>query len=152
GSGGSVRYDGARLASKHDVVVVTVNHRLNVFGFLYLAEIAGERFADSGNAGMLDLVAALRWVRENIGAFGGDPGKVTLFGQGAKVLTLMTMPGAAGLFHRAIAQSGVELRPVTAEEATATAERVLRQLGLAPAQADRLQALPPERLVAVCGA
>src|SRR3546814_10694924 len=95
--------DGARLAARGDVVVVTVNHRLNALGYLYLARL-DPRFPDSGNAGQLDLILALQWVRRNIAAFGGDPGNVTLFGQsggGAKIATLMAMPAARGLFHKA---------------------------------------------------
>ena len=97
GSGGNVRYDGAMLAKKHGVVLVTVNHRLNAFGFLYLAKLGGEKYADSGNVGMLDIVAALNWVKDNIAEFGGDPGNVTIFGQsggGSKVTTAMAMPQA----------------------------------------------------------
>ncbi|MEP7004670.1 MAG: carboxylesterase family protein, partial [Sphingomonas bacterium] len=95
--------DGRALAARGDVVVVTVNHRLNVFGYLYLARL-DPRFADSGNAGQLDLILALQWVRDNIAAFGGDPSRVMVFGQsggGAKIATMMGMPAAKGLFHRA---------------------------------------------------
>jgi para-nitrobenzyl esterase len=107
GSGSSPLYDGAQLCRRGDVVVVTLNHRLSLFGYLYLPD-----FPDSGNAGMLDLVLALTWVRDNIAAFGGDPGCVTLLGQsggGAKIATLMAMPAAAGLFHRAVTMSGQQL-------------------------------------------
>ena len=100
GSGSSNAYDGVRLAKRGDVVVVTVNHRLNVFGHLYLAGIGGQKFADSGNVGVLDLVHSLKWVRDNIAEFGGDPGNVMIFGEsggGAKVTTLMTMPAAQGI-------------------------------------------------------
>jgi para-nitrobenzyl esterase len=124
GSGGSVRYDGSNLAHKRDIVVVTVNHRLNAFGFLDLSSVGGAKFAGSGNVGMLDIVAALEWVRDNIANFGGDPGNVTVFGEsggGGKVSTLMAMPAANGLFHRAIAQSGVALRGMTGDAAAATA-------------------------------
>ena len=102
GSGSSPLYDGVRLCRRGDVVVVTVNHRLNAFGYLYLARLGRADFADSGNTGQLDLVLALQWVRNNIREFGGDPGKVMLFGQsggGAKIATLMAMPAAEGLFH-----------------------------------------------------
>ena len=105
-------YDGSSLAASEDVVVVTVNHRLNVLGFLDLSAF-GEKYASSGNAGMLDIVAALKWVRNNIAAFGGDPSNVTIFGQsggGGKVTTLLAMPSAKGLFHKAIVQSGSMLR------------------------------------------
>ena len=103
GSGGSVRYDGSNLAVKRDVVVVTVNHRLGALGFLYLAGVGGDKFAKSTNVGMLDIVQSLEWVRDNIGAFGGDPDNVTVFGESGgagKVSTLMAMPAARGLFHR----------------------------------------------------
>ena len=119
GSGGNGRYDGTNLCTRQDVVLVTINHRLNVFGHLYLAQLGGKRYADSGNAGILDCVAALEWIRDNIAEFGGDPGNVTLFGEsggGGKVMTLMAMPAAKGLFHRAIAQSGLAIRHATPED------------------------------------
>ena len=134
GSGGNVRYDGTMLAKKHDVVLVTVNHRLNAFGFLYLAKLGGEKYADSGNVGMLDIVAALDWVKDNIAEFGGDPGNVTIFGQsggGSKVTTAMAMPQAAGRFHRVIAESGVELKAITPDEGTEIATKIMTQLGVA---------------------
>jgi para-nitrobenzyl esterase len=150
GSGGSKRYDGSNLARTRDVVVVTVNHRLNAFGFLDLASIGGARFADSGNAGMLDIVAALEWVRDNITNFGGDPGNVTVFGEsggGGKVSTLMAMPAAKGLFHRAIAQSGVALRGMTADASAAAARALLDQLGIGAGDLDRIQEMPFERIL-----
>src|SRR5712671_2328641 len=150
GSGGSVRYDGSSLARKRDVVVVTVNHRLNAFGFLYLTELGGEKYAEASNAGMLDIVAALEWVRDNIANFGGDPGNVTVFGEsggGGKVSTLMAMPAAKGLFHRAIAQSGVALRGMTADAAAAAAQALLGQLGLGASDLDRIQETPFERIL-----
>ena len=103
------------LAKRSNVVVVTINHRLNVFGFLHLAEIAGEAYAGSGVAGALDIILALKWVRDNIENFGGDAGRVTIFGEsggGSKVSHLLGMPSAKGLFHRAIIQSGPGLRGV----------------------------------------
>lgn len=109
GSGATNAYDGARLAARGDVVVVTVNHRLNIFGFLYLAQLGEEQYADSGNVGQHDLIAALRWIRDNISEFGGDPGNVMIFGESGgagKVCSLLAMPEAEGLFHRAAAQSG----------------------------------------------
>ena len=121
-------YDGASLARSGDVVVVTVNHRLGVFGFLHLEGLAGEKYAGSGNAGMLDLVAALTWVRDNIETFGGDPGKVMIFGEsggGAKVSTLLAMPSAQGLFHRAVVQSGPGLRALSREDAAKMAAEFL---------------------------
>lgn len=144
GSGGWLLYDGANLAQSQDVVVVTINHRLNVFGHLYLAELGGEAFADSGMAGMLDIVAALEWVRDNIAAFGGDPGNVTLFGQSGgagKVTTLLAMPAARGLFHKGIAMSGVTHTGIPKAAATEASERVLAKLGLQAAQVDQLRSI-----------
>ncbi len=133
--------NGASLAGTQDVVVVSVNHRLGVFGYLYLEEIAGERYAGSGNAGMLDLVAALEWVRDNIAMFGGDPGNVTIFGEsggGGKVCVLMAMPAAKGLFHHAISESGICLKGKTIDEATQTARNFLDLLGVSPNNTDVL--------------
>ncbi len=113
GSGGFICYDGAQLARKHEVVVVTVNHRLTALGYLYLAGLGAERYANSSNMGNLDIIAALEWVRDNIATFGADPGNVTIFGQsggGGKVSSLMAMPAAHGLFRRAIVQSGAAVR------------------------------------------
>jgi len=143
-------FDGRNLAAKHDVVLVTLNHRLNVFGYLYLAELGGEKYAHSSNVGMLDLIVALEWVRDNISNFGGDPGNVTIFGQsggGGKVSTLMAMPAAKGLFHRAIAMSGAAVRGNTADRATAGAVAFMAKLGLKPNQVDELQKLPQSQLV-----
>jgi para-nitrobenzyl esterase len=151
GSGNRAVTDGANLARRGDVVVVSVNHRLNIFGFLHLADIGGPTWAHSGNAGVLDLVAALRWVRDNIKAFGGDPGNVTIFGEsggGGKVSVLLAMPAARGLFHRAIIQSGAAIRVSTRERAHALAEAVLREVGLRPSDCERLRTLPSERLLA----
>ena len=142
GSGNYLLYDGTNLAKKEDVVVVTVNHRLNIFGFLHLADIGGEKFAGATNAGIQDLTASLQWVHDNIEQFGGDPARVTIFGQsggGGKTTTVMAMPQAKGLFHRAIAQSGSAFRGVTADEASEAAERFLAKLGLRKDQLDRLQ-------------
>ena len=154
GSGGNVRYDGTMLAKKHDVVLVTVNHRLNAFGFLYLAKLGGGKYADSGNVGMLDIVAALNWVKDIIAEFGGDPGNVTIFGQsggGSKVTTAMAMPQAAGRFHRVIAESGVELKAITPDEATEVATKIMAQLGLQPNQVDELQQVPFQKILAAMG-
>jgi para-nitrobenzyl esterase len=143
GSGNYLLYDGTNLAKKEDVVVVSVNHRLNIFGFLHLAGLgAGEKWARSTNVGVQDLVAALEWVRDNIEGFGGDPDRVTIFGQsggGGKTTTVMAMPSARGLFHRSIAQSGSAIRGQTAEDATDGAERFLAKLGIAKNQLDRIQ-------------
>ena len=122
-SGGSghdlLSYDGENLARRHDVVVVTHNHRLNAFGYLNLRELGGEKYQRSANVGLLDLVAVLEWVRDNIARFGGDPKNGTIFGQsggGGKVGCLMAMPAARGLFHRAIVQSGSMLHAGTPED------------------------------------
>ena len=130
-------------------MIVTVNHRLGPVGYCYLGELAGEEYAASGNVGMLDLVAALEWVRDNIAAFGGDPGNVTIFGEsggGAKVSVLMAMPDAQGLFQRAIVQSGPSLRVSTRAKATERAEKLLHALGISAGDARQLQDVPIERL------
>jgi para-nitrobenzyl esterase len=152
GSGGNTRYEGSNLATRQGVVLVTVNHRLNTFGHLYLAELTTDpSFADSGNVGMLDIVAALEWVRDNITEFGGDPGNVTVFGEsggGGKVSTLMAMPAAAGLFHRVIAQSGVSLRQMPRAVATNNAKAVLKQLGIEPTEiATKLRSVPQAQML-----
>ena len=140
-------YDGESLA-RHDVVVVTCNHRLNLFGYLNLTEVGGTKY--TANAGLLDLVAVLQWVKDNIAKFGGDPGNVTIFGQsggGGKVACLMAMPLAKGLFHRAIIQSGPFLQFESRETARAMAEEVMSQLGLTRGDVDKLQEIPVDRLV-----
>lgn len=150
GSGASALYDGANLARAHDVVVLTINHRLNAFGYLDLSAIAGSSYADSSMAGMQDIVLALEWVKENITRFGGDPNNVTIFGEsggGRKVSVLMAMPPAQGLFHRAIVQSGSALRMETADVGKERAEKLIAALGLSPRQIDKLLALPPEQLL-----
>jgi len=154
GGASSILYDGAELARKHDVVVVGVNHRLNAFGFLYLAEIGGEKYAQSSNVGALDLIAALEWVRDNAATFGGDPGNVTIFGQsggGGKVSTLQAMPKAKGLFHRMIVQSTISETALWGQpraDANRWAEVLLSRLNLMPNQLDQLQNLPLEKLLA----
>ena len=147
-SGSRNVFDGVRLCRRGDVVVVTVNHRLNAFGYIYLTEIAPKIDA-AANPGMLDLVAALRWVRDNIAEFGGDPTNVTIFGQsggGGKVSTIMAMPDAAGLFHRAVVQSGsyarnAHLEAMSPSEATRHARTLLNALEISPADAARLATL-----------
>jgi para-nitrobenzyl esterase len=154
GSGAFVIYDGTELARKHDVVAITLNHRLGVFGFTYLAEIGGPNYSQASNAGMLDIVAALEWVRDNIAAFGGDPGNVTIFGQsggGGKVSALMAMPPAHGLFHRAIVESGAAVTGLPRERATKSAEAFMQKLGLQSDQVAKLQELPMEQLLQVMG-
>ena len=142
-------YNGENLSRRGDVVVVGFNHRLNIFGFLNLAEY-GSKYADSGNIGMLDTVALLEWVRDNIANFGGDPGNVTIFGQsggGGKVSTLLAMPRAKGLFHRAVVQSGSTLRVGLTENATRLAAEVLAQLHLSKSQANKIHAVPTAALI-----
>lgn len=151
GSGSAGFYHGRNLARRGDVVVVTVNHRLGPLGYCYLGDLAGEDYALSGNAGMLDLVAALEWVRDNIAAFGGDPGNVTIFGEsggGAKVSALLAMPAAAGLFHRAIVQSGPGLQMTSREQATRQAEKLLKALDIPTNQVERLDSVPLEQIFA----
>jgi para-nitrobenzyl esterase len=142
-------YDGESLARNHDVVVVTHNHRLNVYGYLNLGHLAGDEYASSANVGMLDLVAVLEWVRDNIANFGGDPGNVTIFGQsggGGKVIALMAMPAAKGLFHRAIVQSGPFLKSLSPDYSGRLAELVIAELGLSKSQVNELQGISVDRL------
>jgi len=132
GSGNRAVTEGANLARRGDVVVVSVNHRLNICGYLHLEDIGGARFAGSGNAGSLDMIAALEWIRDNIARFGGDPACVTIFGEsggGGKVSALLVMPAAKGLFHRAAIQSGAAVRFTTRERANALADAVAKRLG-----------------------
>ncbi len=135
-------------------MVVTVNQRLNIFGHLDLSQVGGAEYARSGNAGTLDMIAALHWVRDNIAAFGGDPGCVTIFGEsggGGKVSTLLAMPSARGLFHRAIVQSGAAVRLRTRDRAAKLTEAVLADLGLTRASLAELHAVPMRRLLAAIG-
>lgn len=137
-------FDGENLARRGDVVVVTLNHRLNILGFLDLSHF-GDRYAQSGNVGMLDIVAALEWVRDNISEFGGDPGRVLIFGQsggGAKVSTLMAMPAAKGLFHRAVVQSGSFAMSNRPEKSRRLTDTVLRELALGPSNLERIHSVP----------
>jgi para-nitrobenzyl esterase len=154
GSGQELRsYDGERLSRRGDVVVVSLNHRLGVLGHLNLAAY-GEQYASSANLGMTDLVAALEWVRDNISNFGGDPGNVTIFGQsggGGKVGTLMAMPSAKGLFHRAIVQSGSMSRASTMERSQKIAADVLAELGLSGSLVSQLHELPYQKLLEAGG-
>jgi para-nitrobenzyl esterase len=144
-------YDGENLARRGDVVVVSLNHRVGAVGFLNLASIGGERYAASANAGMLDIVAALEWVRDNVRNFGGDPANVTVFGQsggGGKVTALMAMPQAVGLFHKAIVQSGSMLHMPSPDKTAKLAEAVLKELGITKANLNAVHAVPVERIVA----
>lgn len=143
-------YDGENLARRNDVVVVTHNHRLNVFGYLNLAEAGGEPYANSANAGMLDIVAALEWVRDNIATFGGDPGNVTIFGQsggGGKVAALLAMPDAKGLFHKAVIQSSPYLRFALPEDSARLGAAVLAELNLTKSQISQIHEVPIGRLI-----
>jgi len=151
GSANNARLQGSRLARRGGVVVVTVNQRLNIFGHLDLSAY-GDQYAQSGNAGALDMVAALEWVRDNIAAFGGDAGNVTIFGEsggGAKVCTLLAMPRAAGLFHKAIVQSGAATRLREPERALRLTEAVLKELGLTRETVGRIHDVSIEQLKAV---
>lgn len=148
GTGGIPWYDGTNLA-RRDAVVVTINYRLGVLGFLHLEDVA-EGFEGSGNAGLLDQVAALRWVAENIASFGGDPANVTVFGESAgamSVATLLGVPAATGLFHRAILQSGAGAHVHDADAATVTARKFLAEVGVDPSEAARLRDVPLDVLL-----
>jgi len=148
GSGSYSIYNGANMARKHDLVMLSVNHRLNSFGFLYLPEIGGPQFANASNVGILDVVTALRWVRDNIANFGGDPNNVTIFGQSGgagKVSTLMAMPAAKGLFHKAIIQSGANLAGISKADATRNAQTLMTRLNVKTVQ--QLQQVPMNTLI-----
>ncbi len=150
GSGNWILYDGKNLAQTQDVVVVTVTHRLNAFGHLNLGELLGEEFSDSGNAGIMDCVAVLQWVRDNIENFGGNPDNVTLFGQSGgagKVSTLLAMPEASGLFHKAIAMSGANVQAISEDAATENAERFLTALGIERNQFSRIVNYPWQQML-----
>ena len=144
GTVNSVLYEGKRLCHRGDVVLVTVNHRLNAFGFLYLAGVTNDPlYADSGNVGMLDLVFALRWVKDNIAEFGGDPTRITIFGQsggGAKCATIMAMPPAHGLFHRVMSMSGQQVTAAPRSIATERTKQFLTRLGLTETPPTKLRA------------
>jgi len=149
GSAGSTAQDGARLAATYDVVTVASNHRLGLLGYLYLGGISDE-YAAGANQGLLDIVACLQWVKRNIAAFGGDPDNVMIFGEsggGFKVGTLMAMPAAHGLFHKASIESGAALRRMPKDVATETALRVLKALDIAPTDLHRLADVPGQTFV-----
>lgn len=155
GSGSTAILEGSNLARTGDVVVVTINHRLNVFGYTYAGAAGGDDFALSGAAGMLDIIAALEWVHDNIDRFGGDPNLVTIFGQsggGRKVATLMAMPKAKGLFHRAIIESGAVLRLTEKADAVQITDMLMAELGLAKGQVRQLQEVAMDRLLAAYAA
>jgi para-nitrobenzyl esterase len=150
GAASTAVYNGMNLARRCEVVVVGVNHRLNALGYTYLRDLGGDEFADAGNAGMLDIVRALHWVRDNISTFGGDPTNVMIFGEsggGAKVSTLLAMPSAKGLFHRAAIQSGPGLKMMEPDRATKVAEMLLTELGLNAKQVRKLQEVPLKQLL-----
>lgn len=144
-------HEGAQMARHHNVVQVSVNHRLNILGFFDVSEIGGAAYEDSANVGMTDLVAALRWVQDNIEGFGGDPDRVMIYGQsggGSKVTTLMGMRSAAGLFHRAAAQSGGGGNIPSREQQTEVARVVMKDLGLATNDIESLQKMEWSQLAA----
>jgi para-nitrobenzyl esterase len=150
GAGSQPIYDGSVLARRGDAVVVTINYRLGPLGFLRLADVTGGRIPSTGNEGILDQIAALDWVRENIAAFGGDPGNVTIFGEsagGMSVGTILGMPAARGLFHKAIPQSGSCNTAASVERANRTAEKVLSRLGISGSHPDAIRALTPAQLL-----
>lgn len=150
GSGAAPAYNGANLAKRGDIVVVTLNHRFGIFGFMHLEELSGEQYRGSGNAGMLDIVLGLNWVRDNISAFGGDPSQITVGGQsggGWKTSTVMSMPSAKGLFQRAIIMSGPMLTAAPSEEATRLARAMFDDLGVEQGDAASLEQFTPRRLI-----
>lgn len=145
GSGSQPDYDGAGFASQGDVVVVTLNYRLGLLGFLYLAELTGAEYLSSGNCGLFDQIAALQWIRENIAAFGGDPENITIFGESAGAMSigmLLTMPAARGLFKRAILESGAADSMRSIEDATRMTREFLKELKIAPDRLDDLVDVP----------
>jgi para-nitrobenzyl esterase len=143
-------YDGVNLCRRGDVVVVSLNHRLNTFGYIYLAELGGPEFADLGNLGQLDLILASRWVRDNITEFDGAPDRVLIFGQsggGGKVATLMAMPSAMGLFQRAATSSGEGVTALSRDQGPSCAEAVLNALGLALDHVNRTRTVSIDNLI-----
>lgn len=154
GSGNLVALEGQFMAREGDVVVVTVNHRLGALGYSDLSAFGGPELAASGNVGMMDITQALQWVHDNIEAFGGDPARVAISGQsggGGKVSTLLAMPSASGLFHRAAVQSGSTLRVSTPDVAQGNTQQMLDKLGVAKGDLAKLQSLPFEQIIAAQG-
>ncbi|MRG87783.1 carboxylesterase/lipase family protein [Salinibacillus xinjiangensis] len=150
GSGSSSWYNGATFVERDDVVVVTLNYRLGIMGFLHLGEIGGEEYTTSGNCGLLDQIAALEWVQENIEAFGGDPNRVTVFGESAGAMSigaLLAMPAAKGLFQQAILQSGAANNVLSTAKATEVANKMLSALNVEPNQLSKLYDIPIEDLL-----
>jgi para-nitrobenzyl esterase len=156
GSGSSTWYDGTNMARKQDVVIVSINHRLNVMGYLYLGDLGGPDFADASSAGMLDCVMALQWVKDNIERFGGDPSRVLIFGEsggGRKTSTLMSMPPGRGLFNRCVVQSGSQLTLDKPDVAMERTEKFLKAVGVDKGNVAKLQELTLDQLLgAVAGA
>ncbi len=149
GSSSDLLYDGTNLA-RRGAVMVGVNHRLNVFGYTHFGDIGGEEYAHSGNAGQLDIIAALEWVRDNIEQFGGDPDRVMIFGEsggGSKVSMLLASPPAKGLFHAAVIQSGPGVKMGERDQATQAAEYLLDELGIKPKDLPEIHKLPTERIL-----
>jgi len=152
GSASAPLYDFSNLSRHRRVVTVGINHRVGILGFLDLSRV-GDDFADSGNVGMLDVIAALEWIRQHITAFGGDPGNVTVFGEsggGAKTSTLIAMPESRGLFHKAFVMSGVMLEAQAPDQSSTRTEAILGHLGLA-SDPDKLQAVDADRLLEAAG-
>lgn len=152
GSGGSAAQDGANLARYFDVVVVETNHRLNIFGFLYLGQIAGEEYNTSGNNGLLDIIDGLNWVNRNIAEFGGDPGNVMIFGEsggGSKTSCLYAMPSAADYFNKASIESGPGIRMTPVESAAETADLVFSELGIDTKDWRKILELPADEIFGV---
>lgn len=150
GSGTSASYDGTSFATEGDVVVVTINYRLGVFGFLHLGDISGEEYEGSGNCGILDQVAALKWIKENIAAFGGDPNNITVFGESAGAMSigiLLAIPSAKGLFNKAILQSGASNNILSAETAKRVTGGIMAALGIGANDLSKLEDLPTETLL-----
>lgn len=150
GEGSSEMYDGSSFAKNGDVVVVTINYRLGIFGFFYLDEIGGDEFSRSGNCGILDQIAALRWVKENIEAFGGDPDNITVFGESAGAMSigiLLAIEEAQGLFHKAILQSGAASNVLTPRAANDATKRLLSELNIQENELKKLYEIPAVELV-----
>jgi para-nitrobenzyl esterase len=155
GSGSTWYQDGSNLARLYDVVVVASNHRLGLLGYLFLSDLAGEEYATSGNQGVLDIAAALKWVHENIEAFGGDPHNVMVFGEsggGAKTSCIYALPTAKDYFNKASIESGPGVHMSPRDVATETARMVLTELGLTEKEVRKLKEVPAEKLVEVQGA
>ena len=145
-------YGGENLARYGDVVFCSVNHRLNCFGYSDFAKVGGEKYRHSGNVGMLDIVAALQWIHDNIANFGGDPGNVTIIGQsggGSKVSIIASMPAAKGLVHKGVALSGNSIRGADKDAAESLGEYILKEAGLKPSEIDKLQQMPWEEYYAL---